>query len=143
MGILSWIGELFTPAVTAIDGLVTSDEERLELRNKLEQIKADVTIKMLEYDTKILELQGKLMETVAKQAEAEAKSESAFTRMYRPVIITCMFVLIALQAFGLLKVQLPDLFIQIFGTAFGVITLAPSIAKGSQAIYDKVTHKEK
>lgn len=143
MGVLNWIGELFTPAAKAVDELITSDEERLILVNALEKIKADVTIKMLEYDTKILELQGKLMETVATQAAAEAKSESAFTRMYRPVIISCMFVLIALQAFGLVKVQLPDLFIQIFGTAFGVITLAPSIAKGSQAIYTKVTGKEK
>jgi len=142
MSILTWIGELFTPAAKAIDELVTSDEERGLITIQLEKIKADITIKMLEYDTKILELQGKLMENVVKQVEAEAKSESAFTRMYRPVIISSMFVLIALQAFGLLKVQLPDLFIQIFGTAFGVITLAPSIAKGTTALYNKVTHKE-
>lgn len=140
--ILSFIGGLFTPAATAIDKLVTSDAERLELRNVLEKIRADVTIKMLEYDTKVLELQGKIIESASNIAIAETKSESTFTRLYRPIIITAMFVMISLNAFGYLKNELPEIFIQVFGGAFGVLTLAPSIAKGTQAIYEKVTNKE-
>lgn len=142
MNILSWIGDLFTPAATALDKLITSDAERLELRNALEKIRSDLTIKMLEYDTKVLELEGKLIEQTSQVAIAETKSESAFTRMYRPIIITAMFVMIALNGFGYLKNPLPEIFIQVFGAAFGVLTLAPSITKMSQPLLDKITSKK-
>lgn len=142
MSILSFIGDLFTPAVSAVDKLVTSDAERLELRNALEKIKSDVITKMIEYDQKVLELQGKVVEANANVAIAEVKSESAFARLYRPIIISCMFVLIALNQFGLLKIVLPDLFIQIFGTAFGVITIAPTLTKASSALIDKLSNNK-
>lgn len=138
MSILATIAGLFTPAVNAVDEIVTSDEERLKLKVELEKVKAEVTIKMLEFDSKVIELQGKLMEQTANVAIAETKSESAFSRLYRPIIISCMFLLIALNSFGLLKVQLPELFIQVFGASFGVLTLAPSATKMTTAILDKV-----
>jgi hypothetical protein len=50
--------------------------------------------------------------------------------------------MISLNAFGYLKNELPDIFIQVFGAAFGVLTLAPSLAKGSQALMDKITTKK-
>ena len=108
MNILSWIGDLFTPALGAVDKLITSDAERLELSNKLAQIKADITIKMIEYDSKVLDLQAKLIEATSQVAIAETKSESAFTRLYRPIIISCMFLMICLNYFGLLKIELPE-----------------------------------
>lgn len=138
MSILSFIKDLFTPAAKAIDELVTSDEERMKLQVELEKVRASVAERMLEYDKQVLDLQSKLLETASNVHIAESKSESAFTRLYRPIIISCMFLLIVLNAFGLLKVQLPDLFIQIFGASFGVLTLAPTATKMTAAIIDKV-----
>lgn len=138
MSILNFIKDLFTPAAKAIDELVTSDEERMKLQVELEKVRASVAERMLEYDKQVLDLQSKLLETASNVHIAESKSESAFTRLYRPIIITCMFLLITLNSFGLLKVQLPELFIQVFGAAFGVLTLAPTATKMTTAIIDKV-----
>lgn len=138
MSILSFIKDLFTPAAKAIDELVTSDEERMKLQVELEKVRASVAERMLEYDKQVLDLQSKLLETASNVHIAESKSESAFTRLYRPIIITCMFLLITLNSLGLLKVQLPELFIQVFGASFGVLTLAPTATKMTTAIIDKV-----
>lgn len=129
MGLLSFISGIFKPAADLIDNVHTSTEEKLQLRNALAKIEADVTVKSMELEGKVLELQGKLTESVAKQAVAEATSESWLVRNYRAIIICSMFVLIMCQSFGLLKMELPEVFWQIFAASFGVMSVAPSIAK--------------
>lgn len=142
MSILSWIGGLFTPAAQAIDKLVTSDAERMELANAMAKIQAEIQIKMLEYDNKVLELQGKILEAAAQVAIAESKSESAFVRNYKPVIITGMFLIISANYMGLLKEPIPEIFIQVFGTAFGVITVGPSLINATKPVIGKLFNKE-
>lgn len=134
MSLLSFIGGIFKPAADLVDNIHTSSEEKLELRNTLAKIEADVTVKTLELEGKVLELQGKLTEAASKQAVAEATSESWLVRNYRAMIITSMFVLIMCQSFGLLKMELPEVFWQIFAAAFGVMSVAPSIAKAGNGI---------
>lgn len=133
MGIFSAIGEfvsgIFSPAADLIDEVHTSDEERMKLRNALAEIEHETQQKMIEYETTVAELQAKLMETSSKVAIAESKSDSAFTRLYRPLIITGMFILFCLNSFGILTVALPDMFIQVFGAAFGVLTVGRSVEK--------------
>ena len=134
MGLISLISGIFKPAADLVDNVHTSTEEKLKLKNALAQIESDVTIKTLELESKILELQGKLSESAAKTAVAEATSESWLVRNYRAMIITSMFVLIMCQSFGLLKMELPEVFWQIFAAAFGVMSVAPSIAKAGNGI---------
>jgi hypothetical protein len=138
MNILSFIGDIFKPAADLVDNVHTSEEEKLTLRNALAKIEADVTVKSLELEGKVLELQGKLAEAATKQAVAEATSESWLVRNYRAIIITSMFVLIMCQSFGLLKMELPEVFWQIFAASFGVMSVAPSIAKASNGILKNV-----
>lgn len=138
MGLLSFIGDIFKPAADLVDNVHTSQEEKLELRNALAKIESDITVKTLELETKVLELQGKLAEAAAKTAVAEATSESWFVRNYRAMIITSMFVLIIFQSFGLLKTDLPEIFWTIFAASFGVMSVAPSIAKSGNAILKNV-----
>ena len=134
MGLLSFLGDIFKPAADLVDNMHTSTEEKLKLRNALAKIEADVTLKTLELQGQLAELQGKLAESNAQAVVAEAGSESWFVRHYRPMIITSMFILIMCQAFGLLKVELPDVFWQIFAAAFGVMSVAPSIAKAGNGM---------
>ena len=122
MGILSFIADIFSPAADLIDEVVTSDEERMALENELANIKAKVSSEMLE-------LQGKVLEASSKVAVAESQSDSWFTRTYRPMIITGMFILLSANAFGYLEHQLPDLFVQIFGACFGVVGAGRSVEK--------------
>lgn len=127
MGLFSFIAGIFSPAAKLIDNLHTSDAEKMQLRNALAKIEADVTIKHME-------LQSQLTQAMAKVAAAEATSESWFTRNYRPMIITSMFVLIMLESFGVLKTELPEVFWQIFAASFGVMSVGPSIAKAGNNI---------
>lgn len=138
MGLLSLIAGIFKPATELIDNVHTSTEEKLKLRNALAQIESDVTIKTLELEGKVLELQGKLAEAASKQAVAEATSESWLVRNYRAIIITSMFALIMCESFGLLKTNLPEVFWQIFAASFGVMSVAPSIAKAGNGILKNV-----
>ena len=134
MGIFSFITDIFKPATDIVDKLHTSDAERMELRNALAKIEADVLKQQME-------LQAKLSEATSKMAVAEAGSESWFTRNYRPMIITSMFAMIMLEHFGLLKSELPEIFWQIFAASFGVMTVGPSVLKTGTELVKKVLKK--
>jgi hypothetical protein len=142
MGLLSIIGDLFKPAADLVDNVHTSSEEKLQLRNALAKIQADVTVKTMELEGKVLELQGKLAEAASNQAVAEAASESWLVRNYRAMIITSMFVLIMCQSFGLLKMELPEVFWQIFAAAFGVMSVAPKLGGIAKTVIDAVIKKK-
>lgn len=142
MGLLSFIGDIFKPAADLVDNVHTSSEEKLQLRNTLAKIEADVTVKTLELEGKVLELQGKLAEAASQQAVAEASSESWLVRNYRAIIITSMFVLIICQSFGLLKMELPEVFWQIFAAAFGVMSVAPKLGGVAKTIAEAVLKKK-
>jgi len=122
MGVLEIIAGLFKPAVDLVDDIITSDEERLILRNKLAAIQKDVAVQMMD-------LQGQVLSASSKVAIAETKSDSWYTRIYRPAIITGMFFLMCANAFGWLTVPLPDMFIAIFGSAFGVVGISRGVEK--------------
>jgi hypothetical protein len=142
MGLLSFIGDIFKPAADLVDNVHTSTEEKLQLRNALAKIEADVTVKTLELEGKVLELQGKLAEAASQQAVAEASSESWLVRNYRAIIITSMFVLIICQSFGLLKMELPEVFWQIFAAAFGVMSVAPKLGGVVKTIAEAIVKKK-
>jgi len=122
MSILSFISDIFTPVSSLIDDIHTSDEERLKLRNELAKMQSNIQHKMLD-------LEKTALESNAKIVQAESNSASWFTRTYRPAIITAMFIMFCLNAFGILTVPLPDIFIQVFGIAFGVTSAGRSLEK--------------
>lgn len=138
MGLFDFIGGIFKPASDIVDRLATTEKDKLELRNALAKINADVTTKLAEYEMKVIELQAQVIQAASNTAVAEAKSESWFVRNYKPMIITSMFLMIVSESFGLLKTELPEIFWQIFAGAFGVLTAGPSITKGAGKIIDSV-----
>ena len=138
MSIFGFIADIFTPASKIIDRVVTTEKDRLELQNALAKINADVIAKVAELDGKVIELQGQLAQANARVAVAETQSESAFVRNYRPAIIVMMFLMICLESFGFLKMELPEVFWQIFAGAFGVMTAAPTVATGAVKVVEAV-----
>lgn len=142
MGLLDFIAGIFKPAVDIVDKVHTSEAEKLELRNALAKIEADMSEKYMELQGQYLEAQSKLSESAAKIAVAEASSESWLTRNYRPIIITSMFAMIMLESFGLLKTELPEIFWQIFAAAFGVMSVAPAaLGKAADMVKSVFTKK--
>jgi hypothetical protein len=90
---MGWFKDLFTGGVgdaigsigKAIDDNVTSDEERLILRNELEKIKSDTEVKGGE-------LEQQYESELSKRNEADSKSDSWLTKNIRPMTLIFLMV---------------------------------------------------
>lgn len=87
MGILDKIFGLFNPVKELVDDLHTSDEERLEAKEKLLAIQTAVI-------TEALAMEKELAQAQAKIVTAEAKSEHWVTSTWRPITMLTFLVLI-------------------------------------------------
>ena len=140
-GILSFISGLFGPVSKIVEKIPT-EQGKMELTNQLAKIQSDVQLKLIEYDTKVLQLTSELAKSSASLAIAEAGSESWFVRHYKPIIVFGLFVMIVLDTFGITTHRLPEVFISVFGSAFGVLTVAPTVGKMGTAMMDKFGGKK-
>ena len=110
-GIWDFITSAIKPITDMVDSLTTSDEERLELKNKLVELQNQMTMKVLEYQQKLNEIQGKVI-------IAEAQGESWLQRNWRPLMAFAFIFIIVnnyifvpyFQLFGLpnVSIAIPD-----------------------------------
>jgi len=77
MNWLSVISSIFEPATELIDNLHTSDEERLNLRNKLAEIQDKLKQRLAEYELELLKAKRDVI-------VAEVKGSSFLQRNWRP-----------------------------------------------------------
>jgi hypothetical protein len=113
---LDFISNIFKPAVSLVDELHVSDEERLKLRNELASIQAS--------------MQAKSVELMA----AEAKSDHWIVASWRPICAICLFSLIMADGYGIAKAptqvyDLAQIFLSVYGTSRGVEKVARIIRK--------------
>jgi len=73
------IGSFFADAVKSVDELVTSDEERLQVKARITELSAPVLMAVVAAQVSSNELQAKIV-------EAEAQSEDKMVRWRRPVL---------------------------------------------------------
>ena len=90
MPILAFIASLFSPAVSILQNLHTSDEDKMKLQNELAKIQAGVQDKMIE-----------LQEAQFKLEEAEAQSKYWLTANWRPLCSVVIVAVIVFASFGL------------------------------------------
>ena len=87
MSIFDFIAEIgktiVSPIATLIDDLNTSDEEKLILKNQLQEMN-------LKYQAKILDLDSQLLDSKTKIIVAEAQGKSWLQRNWRPMLM-CLF----------------------------------------------------
>ncbi len=95
MGIIEFIGGIFKPAADLIDNVHTSDEERLELKKQLDEIRAGVQLKMIELEHKVLEYETKVLEAKQSVIIAEAQGKSWMQRNWRPILMMVIIVIVA------------------------------------------------
>ena len=141
---------LFKPATDLIDAITTTDEERgeihnraLELKAKLAEIQSGVVEKLIGYETKVLELQSSII-------TAEAKSESALTRMWRPIAMLT-FLAVILYAGVVAPIfkfpppdftQVPDKLWDALTWGLGGYVIGRSLEKSAVNIYEVMKKKE-
>ena len=94
MGFLDGINpiSLITKGLEAVGGILdeafTSDEERLQAKNKLQKIQNDMSSAMLEYQSQITRYQSQVI-------IAEAKGESWLQRNWRPSLMVVFGFIVA------------------------------------------------
>jgi len=97
MSLWSFISGVFSPAAKLVDELHTSAEERLQMKAELTRIQAEFVTKALEYEKALLQATSDII-------GKEATSESALTRMWRPItMLTFLGIVVWLtlgKAFG-------------------------------------------
>ncbi len=92
---LQILGGLITPLFQAVDGLTTSDKERLELKNQLFAMQTQFASTVMDYEKSVMQLQASVI-------TAEANGSSWLQRSWRPVTMLTFLVLVVCDSFGLL-----------------------------------------
>jgi len=124
--VLEAISGFLQPVSKIVDDVVTSKEEKLIIHNALETIKNEMTVKMLEYESKLTQAQAEIVksETVG----------SWLQRSWRPILMLLFgFILIyeyfIANVFGLPKSGLPDAFWQLLNIGIGGYVVGRSAEK--------------
>ena len=91
---LGLVGDIFAGALKGLDGLFTSDEERLEAKNVIMGVQAQVVGQFLDYEAKMLEARASIINT-------EAKGESFLQRNWRPMTMLAFVILVIARWMGL------------------------------------------
>lgn len=98
---LQILGGLITPLFQAVDGLTTSDKERLELKNQLFAMQTQFASTVMDYEKSVMQLQASVI-------TAEANGSSWLQRSWRPVTMLTFLVLVVCDSFGLLITPLAE-----------------------------------
>jgi hypothetical protein len=123
--IFNWLtGDLFKKVGDSIDKLVTSDEERLKLRNELQQI-------ILNENQKSQELQTSIIKTEAKG--------NFLQRSWRPILMLCFGFIVLYSkfiapAFNLPNTELEPSFWSLLNLGIGGYVVGRSAEKITQTI---------
>jgi hypothetical protein len=94
MGLLDFLGSAIKPITEMVQGLVTTDSERMQLTNELTRVQNEIASKLIEQENKLIEAQSNII-------QAEAKGESWLQRNWRPLMMLWFAILLGLYYFGL------------------------------------------
>lgn len=134
------IGEAFSGIVKGLDGLFTSDEERLTAKNVIMGVQSHVIGICLEYESKIQELKASIINT-------EAKGESWLQRNWRPTTMLFFVGLVGARWMGLTTNVSQELELELMGLikiGLGGYIVGRSAEKVVKSIdFGKIRAKEK
>jgi hypothetical protein len=131
---LDVISGLFKPVADLVDNIHTSTEEKMVLRNGLEQMKNIIS-------TKVLELEGKILDAKASIIVAEAKGESWIQRNWRPITMLTFLTLICLDSFGVLAFRLSEEAWVVLKIGLGGYVVGRSVEKVLPAVVKAMKEK--
>ena len=80
MSLLNFISDAVSPLANMVDKLSTSDDERLQARNKLEAIKNKLAVDMQSFQEREIEAKAKVM-------IAELNQDDNYTKRARPTVL--------------------------------------------------------
>lgn len=95
IGVTELIASIFKPAADLIDNLHTSDDERLQHKERLLNVQAAAMQKVFDYETELLEAKGRVV-------HAEASSKHWLTANWRPITMLTFLTLVVGDSLGFL-----------------------------------------
>ena len=133
---MSWLSEIFTNSVgtvvekagEAIDRLVTSDQEKLQLKNELVKIELDAKAQ-----TESVDLQYE--QEVTKRWQSD--NEHIVTRLTRPVgfaYTLVMFTLIVIADGNMWSFSIKEVYIPVFETLLVTMVIALYGSRGAEKV---------
>lgn len=102
---LGFISGIMKPATDLIDEVVTSDEERLQLKNTFQQIQNELAMKQTDLLFKQMELEKEISSLSAKMISAEVSQGGWLSRSWRPITMLVFVGIIVIYVFGWVQVD--------------------------------------
>ncbi|MBS3742482.1 MAG: holin family protein [Candidatus Cloacimonetes bacterium] len=78
--ILKLVSTIISPVTDMIDDVVTTDEERLKLKNKLKEIENNLAIAVMEHEQEVIKSKKDVM-------VAELEQDDKYTKRARPTVV--------------------------------------------------------
>ncbi len=135
MNLLGLIGQIFKPAMQAIDEVHTSEEERLTRKAQLMEMQIGLVDEALAYEQTLLQEKASII-------KAEANSASWIARNWRPITMLTFLVLICLDAFGVLAFRLAEQAWTLLQIGIGGYVVGRSAEKVAVPVVEALKKKE-
>ena len=111
--IVGLVGSIFKPAATLIDNLTTTNEEKISLKNKFEQIQNELSVNIMTFVENIVKEKSAII-------QSEIKSDSFLAKNWRPAIMV-MFGLIVFNNYLLYP------YMKLFWSSAPLLVLPPEL----------------
>lgn len=98
---LDSLGEAISGLFGLIDDMHTSEEEKMELKNKMFRMQIDMVNSALEYEKQVATMKAEVI-------KAEAQGGSWIQQNWRPITMLTFLVLVVCDSFGILAFRLAD-----------------------------------
>ena len=95
------VAGILRPIADIVNGVYTSDEERINAQTKMLEVQVSLSQKIMEYESRLLEMQTQII-------TAEAQGESWLQRSWRPITMLSFLGMILADCLGLLEFRLSE-----------------------------------
>jgi len=132
MGLFGKIVDGLGKLLGGVDELVTSDEERLNVKKQVAETVAPLLQAAQEYEMKVMEARSRLI-------EAELKSDSFLAKNWRPftMLVFSAYIIVSM----IVGAEVPEKMWDVFYLGFGGYVVGRSVEKTAGTIAEKAMQK--
>ena len=134
MNLFSFLGSIIEPVTNLIDEMHTSDEEKLQIKERVIKLQAEAYTQALEFEKAQMQAQADII-------KAEAQGQSWIQRSWRPITMLTFLCLVVLDSFGLLAFRLSEEAWTLLQIGLGGYVVGRSVEKITPVVMEKVGNK--
>ncbi len=141
--VLKGIGNVFTPVADLVDNVHTSEEEKLELKNKLISLQNEVTKGQMDLLSKNIDLEQKFLEAQTSILTAETNSDSWLAKSWRPITMLIFLAMTTGHALGLIEMsqEMSDNYFALVKIGLGGYIVSRGVEKAAPSLVKAVGNK--